>query len=141
VINRSSKTKFTNNDNQASTSQMRITPINKRVPLNRRIPNQTILHNPPPDAPTEAAAEKQMLSALLTSKTKQAQSRTRISPIAHPLLSYKCISEHQPKEECMFRNRSREPNKLMPANFKMFISQQLSSLCTRILARRRFPNW
>jgi len=101
---------------------MRITPINKGVPFNRWIPNQTILHNPPSDVPTKAAAEKKMLSVLLTSKTKQAKSRTRIAPIAHPLLNYKCISEHQPKEECTFRNLPREPNKLMPANFRKFIS-------------------
>lgn len=86
VIYSSPQTEPTNGSMQTLPLQMNFTPTTNIFPIHRRIKNQTFIHNTPPNTPAETTPEKEVVSIFLTSKTKETQGRTRVTPSAHLLL-------------------------------------------------------
>jgi hypothetical protein len=81
-----------------------------------------------------------MITTLLTSKPRKAQSGTREPPSAHFLLGNEGIPKHQPQNESMFRDSQCIPNNLMPYYLLRSGSNLLPSLRTRIIPSRGLPN-
>lgn len=96
MVNCGTKAEFTNSSLKISALPALSTPATNRRPFNRRIINTTVSHNIPPHPSTETTAEKEMITALLASKTGKAQGGTCEAPTTKFLLGDKSIPKHQP---------------------------------------------
>jgi hypothetical protein len=134
IVNCGTKAEFTNSSLKISALQALSTPPTNRRPFNRRIINTTVSHNIPPHPSTETTAEKEMITALLASKTGKAQGRTCEAPTTKFLLGDKSIPKHQPQDEGMPWNGQRKPNQIVPFHHRKFRSKMFPCLRTGILS-------
>jgi hypothetical protein len=140
MVNCGTKAEFTNSSLKISALPALSTPATNRRPFNRGIINTTVSHNIPPHPSTETTAEKEMITALLASKTGKAQGGTCEAPTTKFLLGDKSIPKHQPQDEGMLWNGQRKPNQIVPFHHRKFRSKMFPSLRTGILSWRRPPN-